>query len=125
MSSSLALLTTCLGPFLSSNLYSPSNPGSGFISYDWLKTSANDRIPKSPTAILLLPNISFVSTAGGYVCLLQFKYYAHNLILYNLVTCARTSGIQPVVRSGGHSSEVVGTVVVCNMNIIANREIFY
>jgi hypothetical protein len=38
--------------------------GSGFISYDWLKSSNNDRIPKNPTAILLLPNISFVSKAG-------------------------------------------------------------
>lgn len=57
-------LTTCLGPFLSNWLYSPSNQGSGFISYDWLKSSANDRVPKFPTAILLLPNISFASTAG-------------------------------------------------------------
>ena len=71
--SSFAILTTCLGPFLSSQLYSPSNPGSGFISYNWLKSSANNRIPTFPTAILLLPNISFASTAGGYEILLPHK----------------------------------------------------
>ena len=107
--SSIALLTACLGPFLSSQLYSPSNPGSGFISYNWLKTSANDRIPKYPTAILLLPNISFVSQAGRQINNIFSKncssfYY---MLLFHLVTCARTSGIQPVVRSGGHSSEVI------------------
>lgn len=59
------VLAACLGQYLSSSLFSPtSNPGSGFVSYSWLKTSVNDRIPKNPAAVLLLPNISFVSKAG-------------------------------------------------------------
>ena len=35
----LSVLTSCLGTSLTSQLYSPLNPGSGYASYDWLRTS--------------------------------------------------------------------------------------
>ena len=69
-------LAACLGQYLSNSLYSPaSNPGSGFVSYNWLKTSVNDRVPKNPAAVLLLPNISFVSKAGiKYVVCMRSQF---------------------------------------------------
>ena len=35
----LSVLASCLGVTLSSKLFSPLNPGSGYASYDWLRTS--------------------------------------------------------------------------------------
>eukprot|EP01036_Dinobryon_divergens_P037661 gene37661-49318_t len=77
----LSVLASCLGTTLSSQLFSPLNPGSGYASYNWLRTSHINRIDRHPAAVLMIQNISTVSLA---------------------VRCAKLSGIQPVVRSGGH-----------------------
>ena len=35
----LSMLASCLGTKIASQLFSPLNPGSGYASYDWLRTS--------------------------------------------------------------------------------------
>ena len=35
----LSMLASCLGTKIASQLFSPRNPGSGYASYDWLRTS--------------------------------------------------------------------------------------
>jgi len=81
----LNMLAFCLGTSISSQLYSPLNPGSGYTSYDWLRTSlfcdhvtflmvllcekcwgSNNRIDRYPAAVLMIKNISTVSLAGEH-----------------------------------------------------------
>ena len=62
----IEILSSCLGPHLASQLYSPRNPGAGLTSFDWLQTSANSHILMNPVAVLLLPNITFAAKAGKY-----------------------------------------------------------